>query len=247
MKRRGRATALSAGLAWTLCASALGISAASATSLGGLAPQSLMARTMVGTTGAKTVIAWENFNGANGTSIAGTTTDGGARIWAANPAATWTISGNAARTTTANRSLVINPSQWNYTSEVRAFRGGTNFDGGLTINRNSAGSEFITCEWTSNSNGSMEIWRFSGGGWAQWAGVANLYPGGIATAPASIVIGCGTNSTSVYATIDGVQVAAYTLTLAERTTFFRAANQLTGPYQWLATTMTFDDFHVDNP
>lgn len=221
---------------------------ADAASLGGLVPQNLTAVTTPAATGASTVIAWENFNGANGTNLNGTVTDGGTKTWAVNPAGgSWTIQSNRARSTRANSSLVVNAGVFTHSVEATLLRNGaTTFDAGLTINRNASGNRFLTVEWTSTSNGSLELWRFNGS-WTQVGGVTNLYPGGIATAPASIVLRLTSSATALSASINGVVVASYTFTAADITNFKVATQQLAGPYQWTSNGIGFEDLHVDNP
>ncbi len=135
------------------------------------------------------------------------------------------------------------------TVSATLFRNGaTTFDVGLTINRNASGSEFLTAEWTNTANGSMELWKFSGGAWTEVNVISNLYPGGIATAPASITLTLSSLSTgALTAFINGVQVVTYTLTAAEQTLYKNATHQLAGPYQWTSNGLRFDDFHLDNP
>ena len=195
------------------------------------------------------MIAWDNFNGADGTNLNGTTTDGGAKTWSVNPAGgSWTILTNSARSTTANSSLVIDGGSFNRTVVATIFRNGaTTFDSGLTINRNAAGTQFLTAEWTNTANGSMELWTYNGG-WNEVAVVSNLYPGGIGTAPASITLKLTSSSAGVLtAYINGTAVVSYTLTAGEQAIYKNAAHQLAGPYQWTSTGSRFEDFHMDNP
>jgi len=251
MPRRGRTPIRSIGAAaCLLVASVAGLGAASATSLGGVTAARLTARTVAGASGAPTVRVWENFTGTAGSNLVGTTTEGGTagtRTWAVNPTGgTWAVSSDRATSTTVDTSLVVNAGAFAVTSVVTVYRNGTTFDGGLTINRNAGGTQFLACEWTSNGTGQVEIWKYDGQ-WVLMAQATNLYPGGPTTAPASVVLGCGSGATGVTATLDGVVVTTAAFTAAERSRFQRAANQLTGPYQYLATGMTFDDFHVDSP
>ena len=100
----GRTLLLSAAVVVT----ALAMQSASAATIGGVTTAKLTALTMAASTGAPAVVAYENFTGVNGTNLNGTTTDGGSKTWAANPTGgSWTISGNAAVSSTANSSLVI--------------------------------------------------------------------------------------------------------------------------------------------
>lgn len=225
-----------------------GFGVASAASLGGLTTARLTANTVAGTSGAPAVLAWENFNGTTGANIGGTTTDGGAKTWAVNVSGgVWQINANRARSTTADTSLVLNAGGWNATNVATVARNGaTAFDAGFTTNRNAAGTQFLTCEWTSSSNGSMELWRYNSG-WTLLTSVTNLYPGGIATAPASITFGCGTTATTLTATINGTAVASTTLSAGDQTTFKNSTHQLFGLYQYTSTGIRWDDFHLDSP
>lgn len=53
---------------------------------GGVSGAVLSAFNFAVSTGVPTVAAWENFNGVDGTNLNGTSTDGGAKAWAVNPA-----------------------------------------------------------------------------------------------------------------------------------------------------------------
>jgi hypothetical protein len=222
---------------------------ASARSLGPLPAGQLSAFKMSTSTGAPTVVAWENFNGTNGTNLSGTTTDGGAKTWSVSRAGTWTIQGNQARTTSADTSLVIDGGSDDRTIGGTIFRNGaTTFDVGFTINRNAAGTQFLTAEWTSTSNGSMELWKYNSGAWTLLTSVTNLYPGGIGTAPASILLSLSSTAANVLsASINGTAVVSTTLSAADQTTYKNATHQLLGPYQWTSNGLTWDDVHVDNP
>lgn len=125
------------------------------------------------------------------------------------------------------------PGSPNGSGEVTLNRNGaTTFDAGLTINRNAADTQFVTAEWTSTSNGSLELWSFNGG-WTALASVTNLYPGGIATAPASITLKLTSSSANVVtAFINGVSAVSTTLSAANITVFKNATHQPAGPYQW---------------
>ena len=228
---------------------ALAADPASATTFGGLTPAKLTGITMAAATGAPAVVAWENFTGADGTNLSGTVTDGGSKTWSVNPSGTWTISANAAVTTSANTSLVIDAGASSDSAVATIFRNGaTTFDAGLTVNRNAAGTQFLTAEWTSTSNGSLELWKFTGGAWTNVAVTTNLYPGGIGTAPASITLKLTSSSANVLtAYINGVSTVTYTLTAAEITIYKNATHQLFGLYQWTSNGFTWDDFHLDNP
>ena len=222
---------------------------AGAASAGGVTGAVLTAFNFASSAGVPSVVAWENFNGVDGTNLNATTTDGGAKTWAVNPAGgSWTLLTNAARSTSANSSLVIDGGSANGSGVVTLNRNGAAvFDAGLTINRNAAGTQFITAEWTSNSSGSMGLWSFNGG-WTSLGSVTNLYPGGIGTAPASITLTLTSSSANVItAFINGVSAVSVTLSAANITTFKNATHQLVGPYQWTSNGIGWDNFHFDNP
>lgn len=225
------------------------VGSAGAASAGGVTAAALAAFNFASSAGVPTVVAWENFNGVDGTNLNGTTTDGGAKTWAVNPTGgTWTIQSNAARSTSANTSLVIDGGSANGSGVVTLVRNGaTTFDMGLTINRDAAGTQFLTAEWTNASNGSLQLWSFNSS-WTALASVTNLYPGGIATAPASITLTLTSSSANVLtAFINGVSVVNATLSAANITTFKNATHQLVGPYQWTSNGLGWDNFHFDNP
>ena len=220
-----------------------------ATTFGGMTTAKLSALTMAAGPGAPAVVAWENFDGVTGTNLNGTTTDGGAKTWSVNPAGgSWTIQTNAAKSTSKNTSLVIDAGAFSDSAVVTVFRNSaTTFDAGLTVNRNAAGTELLTAEWTSNSNGSLELWKYNGS-WTSLAAVTNLYPGGIATAPASITLKFTTSSTNVLtAHINGTSTVTATLSAADVTTYKNATHQLFGLYQRTSNGISWDDFHLDNP
>ena len=227
----------------------LGLSPAAATTVGGISAANLTALTMAAAPGAPTVVAWENFNGVDGTNLNGTTTDGGSKTWSVNPAGgSWTILGNAARSTSANTSLVIDAGAFSDSVVATVSRNGaTTFDAGFTVNRNSSGSQFLTVEWRSVSNGSLQLWKYNSG-WTLLASVTNLYPGGSGTAPASITLKLTSSSTNVLtASINGTAIVTHTLSAADVTTYKNSTHQLFGLYQWTSNGLRWDDFHLDNP
>lgn len=228
------------------------VAGASAASLGGLTSSNLFASTLVAAANAPTVAAWENFNGTNGVNIAGTTTDGGAKVWSA-PRCTWTVQSNRARSMSGDCPLIINSGLVNSSSEVTIVRSGTTWDTGIIMNSNTAATQFLTLEYTSASNGSLELWRFNGG-WTQLGGVTNLHPGGVGTAPASVVLRLASPgpvspaTTSVLtASLNGTPRFNVTLSAANQTTFKNATHMSVGVYTFNDPVSTLDDFHVDTP
>jgi hypothetical protein len=247
MRTAGQRLAVLSGV--VVMAAIMGATSASAKGLGGVTSAQLSSLTMTASTGAPAVVAWDNFNGTNGTNLNGTTTDGGGKTWSVNVAGgSWTIQGNAARSSSSDTSLVIDGGSSSRTITGTIFRNGaTTFDAGFTINRNSAGTQFLTAEWTSTSNGSLELWKYNNG-WSLLMSVTNLYPSGIGTAPASIVLSLASTTGNVLrAAINGTPVVSTTLSAADQSTYKNATHQLVGPYQYTVNGLTIDDVHVDNP
>jgi len=122
-------------------------------------------------------------------------------------------------------------------------RGGTTWDGGIILNSNGS-NQYLTAEWTSASNGSLELWKYNGG-WTQLGGVTNLYTSPSA-APASIELRAAVLTTGVLeARINGVVTASVTLSAADQTLFVNAAHQRIGVLTYQSTSPRFNDFHVD--
>lgn len=252
--RTGRRSVALQSALWAMLPAALaviatlGTGAASAAGLGGLTAANLTAGTVAAPAGAPTVLAWENFTATSGTNIVGTTTDGGAATWTSNPSGGfWQVNADQARSSTSDSSLVIDPGTFNVTTVATIARNGaTSFDAGLTIGRNSSGSQFLSCEWSSAKNGSMEIWKYDSG-WTLLASVTKLSPKRAGGPPESIQLACSTTATDISASIDGTVVVTAALTSSEQIMFKNTAHQLTGPYQYLSSGLTWDDLHVDLP
>lgn|GEM_PF-6277652 len=226
---------------------AVALISAAAASLGGLTSAALDAWSSAAATGAPSVVAWENFDGTNGTNLNGTTTDGGSRTWS-RVGGTWTISSNRAVSTSADSYLHLNASSASRAVEVTVHRNGaTSFDGGPIVDGNSGASDLLSADWTSNSNGSIELWKKVGGGWTLLSAVTGLYPGGIATAPSSVTVRIDAVSTSVVTvSLDGVVRITYTLTAGEQTTFKNGTHTYAGIISYNTNQLTFDNFHVDS-
>ena len=235
--------------AWALLLAAFaigGVTAASAASLGGVTTAALTATTMTATSVAPTVVAWENFNSTTGTNINGTTTDGGSKTWTAIKG-TWKIAGNRAQaTTTTDALLAVNLGLANGAIEATVYHGSaTSWDAGFAVNANATGTQFLTTEWTSNGSGSLELWSFNAGTWTQLAQATNLYPGGLATAPASIVLRLSAVGANLTASINGVPTVSATLSAANQTIYKNATHTYFGLYVYFDQLSTFDDAHVD--
>lgn len=226
---------------------ALAFTAAAAASVGGLTSTALGAWSNVAATGAPTVVAWENFDGTNGTNLNGTTTDGGSRTLS-RVGGTWTISSNRAVSTSADSYLLLNGSSASRAVEVTIHRNGaTSFDGGPIVSGNSGASTLLSADWMSSSNGSIELWKKVGGSWTLLSSVSNLYPGGIGTAPSSVTVRIDAISSSlVTVSLDGVVRISYTLTASEQTTFKNASQTFAGIISYNTNQLTFDNFHVDS-
>ena len=221
--------------------------------LGTLSATTLMARTVPGAPVLPLLIAWENFDGANGATVAGTTTDAGAKTWTA-PRCTWSLASNKAKSTAGDCPLLINSGVVNLSAEVKLFRNGsTAWDAGVIVDANSSASKFLTVEYTSASNGSIEVWKYKGS-WVSLGSTTNLYPGGVSTAPASIALRVVATAPVSPATtgdirvsVDGVQRLAVTLSAADQTTFKAAAQTFVGPYTYNDATSSFDSFLAETP
>jgi len=250
---RTRFLRLAAALATIAVVGASAVSGASAASLGGLTTRALTAATMASVTGAPVVLAWENFNAANGTNINGTVTDGGGDTWVV-PRCTWRVQSNQADSTVGDCPLISDPGVFNYSAEVTVSRNGsTTWDAGLIVNSNLAATQFLTAEYTAASNGSLELWAFNGG-WTNIGLVTNLYPGGVGTAPASIVLRFEVPAPVFPATtsvlrgyINGNPVVSATLTGPEQTVFKNATHRHAGVFTYFDGTSTFDNYHVETP
>lgn len=225
-----------------------GMVAASAAGLGGLQTSSFTTTAAGASSGAPTVLIWENFNGATGNLIAGTTTDGGGRTWA-QWWSTWRIANNRARPETIDAWGIVGVDSGlvDFSVEATMFRNGTQWGGGVFANGRNDGSRQISAEWTNLNNGSYELWSYNAGSWLMLGSVTNLYPGGPATAPSSIVIRLAAHGNSLVASYDGVPVMTVALTPAQVTTFKAAASRYAGLIVYEDTTSRFDDFHVDLP
>ncbi len=217
---------------------------AQAAGLGGVTSARLTASTQATSTGAPTVVAWEDFTGTNGTNLNGTATNGGGPSWNAIRG-TWQILGNQADASNGDVALVVDGGSPDRAVEATVWRGGTTFDIGVVANMNAAGTQFITVELTSAANGRLEMWRFNGG-WTLLASVAGLYTGPAAGWPASAVIRFESQPGGVMnVLLDGVPRLSHTLTVGDQAVFKNGAHQLFGLYSYFDGVSRWDDFHVD--
>ena len=229
------------------------VGGANAASVGGVAATSLLASTQAAAPKPPVVVAWENFDGADGTKIASTSTDGGKKVWAA-PRCTWTIASNGARSSSGDCALVINIGVVDASIEVTVARNASSaWDAGIVFGSNAAASQFLTVEYTSAANGTIELWKYNGR-WTMLASTTNLYPGGVATTPDSIVLRVESPSPVAPATtsvirvlIDATPRLSATLSAADQASYKGASQTNAGAYAYFDPTTTFDNFHVDTP
>jgi hypothetical protein len=222
------------------------IGGASASSLGGVTAPGLAGLTMSTSTGAPTVVAYENFTGSNGTNLDNTSTDGGGLTWLADNA-TWTIQSNSARSGNAVDSvLVVNGSSNDGAVEATIYRnGGTTFDAGLIVNGDSITNNMLYVEWRYQSNGELRLSKKVSDSPTTLGSVTALYPGGPSTAPASIVLRLVSTSTTVTVYLDGVLMISHSLSGAETTLFKNSTHRWVGLTAVSDTTSTFDNWHLD--
>ncbi len=217
---------------------------ADASSLGGVSSANLTAVKQISSSGAPTVTAWENFTGANGTNINGTTTDGGSKTWVA-VRGTWRIRGNQADVNNGDVALVVNAGTPHQAVEATVFRGGTTFDVGVVFNMNASGTDFITTELTSNSSGQLEMWRYNGS-WTLLATASNLYSGPASGWPTSANLRASSVGGNIAVYLDGALQISHTLSAADQTTFVNANHQYFGLYSYFDGASRWDDFHIDS-
>ena len=186
----------------------------------------------------------DEFTGSNGSNLDNTSTDTGAKIWNAL-AGTWKIQGNQAISNAKpDSALVIPAGSSNGSVEATIYRNGsTSFDAYVLINANSNANDTLTFSWTSALNGSLELWKKTGGSWVKLQSVTGLYPGGMGTAPASAVVRLESPSTGVLKMyLDGVLKMTYTLTAGETTTFKNGTHTYSGIGSDNNATVTFDAY-----
>ncbi len=220
--------------------------AASAASVGGVAPDQLASFSLVSTSGAPTVLTWENFDGPNGTLISGTNPDWGPGIWR-SLGGTWRIRGNQADTTSSSLGSinVHNPGLVDAAVEITLDRfGSTTFDAGLLFNDNNY--SVLILRYQSTANGTLALYSWNGG-YSLLSSVTNLYPGGIGTAPATVTLRARTSGAQIDAFLDGALQFSYTLSTAEQTIYKSSNHDGYGMWAEFDTTTKFDNFHVDTP
>lgn len=237
-----------------VCAIAMSAAApASAATLGGIGTRILTSVAVNATSGAPTVVVWENFNAANATNIVGTKTDGGAKTWSA-PRCSWTVASNRAVSTRADCPLLVDSGNTSSIADINVARNGsTAWDAGIVLRSNAAATTFLAGEYTSASNGSVELWKYDGS-WVSLSRTTGLYPSGVATAPASVTLRvealapvAPATTTTIRASLDGTPRLSFTLTPSDHTLFAGAAQSFVGPYTYFDATTTFDNFHLDIP
>jgi hypothetical protein len=221
-----------------------GVTGAAASSLGGVSSAGMAGFSFASSSGAPTVIAYENFTGSNGTAISGTTTDGGGFTWNAN-LGTWTVQGNQARSTSASDgNILFNGTSSNGSVEAKISRNGNNsWDTYVIFNSDSTFSNCLLADWWHNASGSIDLYKGVAGSFVQIASVNGLYP---STIPASAVIRLESPSTSIIKIyLDGVLKLTYTLSAAEQTALKNSTHRYAGFGANSDAISTFDNFHVD--
>ncbi len=227
-------------------ASASPIRSASAASLGGVTAASLSSFSQASTTGAPTVLSWENFDGPDGTNISGTSPDWGPGTWR-SIGGVWRIQGNQADSTSVSLGSINihNPGLLDAATEVTLDRfGSTTFDAGILFNDNDY--SVLILRYQSATNGTLALYGWNGG-YSLLASVPNLYPAGIATAPATVTVRARASGATVEAFLDGILLFTYTLTPAEQSVYKSAGHDGYGLWTEFDTTTKFDNFHVDTP
>ena len=241
------------GIALALASMTMAVTPSFAATLGGVKAQSLTALSQTANAPSPTIVAWENFDGVNATGIAGTVTDGGAKKWIA-PRCTWTLNSNRAQTTNADCTLIIDAGVVADSAEVTLVRNAsTVWDSGLLLRSNAAATVFLTAEYTSVSNGSLELWRYNGT-WTALGRITGLYPSGVKTAPASVVVRVEAPTPTAPATVttircllDGAVKLSVALSAADQASFSTTTQTYAGPYAYFDATTGFDNFHVETP
>ena len=221
-----------------------GLVGADAASLGGIGSETLTASRHLGSLGAPTVVAWDNFDAGNGTNLDGRTTTGGGLTWDA-VRGTWRIRGNQADVTSGDVALAVTATSPHRAVEATTYRGGTTFDIGLFVNMNAAGTQFISAELTNANNGELQIWRYNGG-WTLLTSTSNLYSGPASGWPTSATIRMtSAPGGTLTVSIDGAVVATHALSAGDQATFQNASHQDFGLYSYYDGNSRWDDFHLD--
>ncbi len=223
-----------------------GLVGADAASLGGIGSETLTASRHLGSSGAPTVVAWDNFDGRNNTNLDGQTTAGGGLTWNA-VRGTWRIRGNQADANNNDVALAVAATSPYRAVEATTYRGGTTFDIGLFVNMNAGGTQFISAELTNANNGELQIWRYSNGGWTLLTSTSNLYSGPASGWPTSATMRMtSAPGGALTVTIDGAVVATYTLSAGDQATYQNASHQNFGLYSYYDGDSRWDDFHLDS-
>ncbi len=223
-----------------------GITAADASSLGGITSRTMSASRQLKAAQVPTVIAWENFDGPNNTNLSGRTTTGGNRTWSVM-GGTWNLQNNTADAPTAyNVAALINAGTSAAAAEATINRGGTTFDLGVVTNMNATGTQFLTAELLSTGSGEVQVWKYDNG-WTLLAQVSNLYTGPASTWPTTTTIRMSSSATGVLTvSLGGTVISTVTLSAADRTLFQNSSHQRFGLFAYYDGVSTWDDFHLDS-
>ncbi|MFN8052040.1 MAG: hypothetical protein U0Q22_11415 [Acidimicrobiales bacterium] len=218
---------------------ACALTSASASSVGGVTARSLDGFTMSADPGAPTVIAWDAFDGTNGTNLNGATTDGGSKTWV-KFGGNWSIQGNKAKSNAASPSgLILNAGVSSGSSEATITASGT-YDAEMITNSNSTGTDHLLLSWNSAAGGSLEIWKYQGSSYTVRASITGI------GAPTNAKVRLESTSGSVLnGYVDGVLRVTYTLTAGEQTTYKNGTHTYFGIVAYNDSASTFDNYHVD--
>ena len=223
-----------------------GLINADAASLGGLTSRTLAAKRQLAPAGAPTVVAWENFDGSNGTRMDGRTTTGGGLTWTALRG-NWRIRANAAGVNSGDVALALTAPTPFHSIEATTVRRRTTFDVGVFANMNASGDEFITAELTDANNGELQVWRYRSG-WTLLTAASNLYSGPASGWPTSAQVRLSSATGGVLtASLDGIAVATFTLSPADQAVFQTSSHRRFGLYSYNDGQSRWDDAHLDSP
>lgn len=221
-----------------------GLGSARAATLGGIGASELTAWELASTTGAPTVLAWEDFDGPTGTSISGTAPDWGPGLWR-SLGGVWRIDADRAgvdRVPLGSINVHVDD-VFDAAVEVTLHRNGSSsWDAGVLLNDNDY--SVLVVRWQSAQRGSLELSSWNGG-FTRLARVRRLYR--TVPAPEQVTLRVEAVGDRVAAYLDGTLVLSHTLSGQDVNLFKNPAHDGWGLWAEQDDTTTFDDFHVDSP
>lgn len=214
-----------------------------AASLGGLTSAAFVGYTFTFSTGAPTVIAYDSFDGPNGTDLDGLTIESGGAAWLAAGGA-WAIQGDQARSTSAVSSvLLVDSGTADASVEATVSpNGNTQWDAYVIANSDAAFTAGLLANWWYAGDGTLSLYEGVGGVFTPLATVSGLYPGG---APGSAVIRLESSPSTVRVYLDDTLMITHALDGSEQALLKNAGQHHVGIGADLDATSTFDNFHVD--